>query len=92
MLMSSKGNDKIGGTTHGKSGHGKGGHVWRQPDGNPVSCVEKIKVLNQNLDEIRQLAQDALEDAILMGCDEAQVRAILQALVEDLQNPYRKEK
>lgn len=87
MHMSSKGNDKISGAKHGKDRH-----VWRQPDGNPVSCVEKIKVLNQNLDEIRQLAQDALEDAILMGCDEAQVRAILQALVEDLQNPYRKDK
>jgi uncharacterized protein (UPF0335 family) len=85
--MSSKGKDKIGGVNHGK-----GSHVWRQPDGNPVSCVEKIKVLNQNLDEIRQLAQDALEDAILMGCDEKQVRAILQALVEDLQNPYRNDK
>ena len=47
--MSSKSNDKIR--------DGKGGHVWRQPDGNPVSCVEKIKVLNQNLDEIRQLAE-----------------------------------
>ena len=77
----------------GKNGEkAKGGHIWRQPDGNPVSCVEKIKVLNQNLDEIRQLAQDALEDAILMGCDEAQVRAVLQALVEELQNPYRKDK
>lgn len=66
--------------------------VWRQPDGAPVSCVEKIKVLNQNLDEIRQLAQDALEDAILMGCDETQVRGVLQTLIEDLQNPYRKSK
>ena len=82
--MSSKGNDKIR--------DGKGGHVWRQPDGTPVSCVEKIKVLNQNLEEIRQLAQDALEDAILMGCDEAQIRAVLQSVVEDLQNPYRKDK
>jgi hypothetical protein len=80
--MSSKGNDKIR--------EGKGGHVWRQPDGNPVSCVEKIKVLNQNLDEIRQLAQDALEDAILMGCDEAQFRAVLHAVVDGLDNPYRR--
>jgi hypothetical protein len=87
MPMSSKRDSKIGGTQQGK-----GGQVWRQPDGHPVSCVEKIKVLNQNLDEIRQLAQDALEDAILMGCDEKQVRAVLQALVEDLQNPYRKDK
>ena len=82
--MSSKSNDKIR--------DGKGGHVWRQPDDNPVSCVEKIKVLNQNLDEIRQLAQDALEDAILMGCDETQIRAVLQSVIEDLQNPYRKAK
>src|SRR5438309_1711052 len=44
--------------------------VWRQPDGSPVSCLEKIKVLNENLAEIEQMAQDALEDAILMGCDE----------------------
>ena len=87
MLMSSKRDEKSG-----KADRAKGGQVWRQPDGNPVSCVEKIKVLNQNLDEIRQLAQDALEDAILMGCDEAQVRAVLQSLVEDLQNPYRKTK
>lgn len=84
-----------GGT--GKSKQGRSANpgsdgVWRQPDGKPVSCVEKIKVLNQNLDEIRQLAQDALEDAILMGCDEGQVRGVLQRLVEDLQNPYRKNK
>ena len=84
--MSSKGNDKIGGRDS------KDSQVWRQPDGNPVSCVEKIKVLNENLAEIRQLAQDALEDAILMGCDEAQVRAVLQSVIEDLQNPYRKQK
>lgn len=82
--MSSKNDDQVR--------EGGIAQVWRQPDGNPVSCVEKIKVLNQNLDEIRQLAQDALEDAILMGCDEAQIRAVLQSVVENLQNPYRKDK
>ena len=64
--------------------------VWRQPDGSPVSCVEKIKVLNENLAEIEQMAQDALEDAILMGCDEAQVREVLAGIVAGLVNPYRK--
>jgi hypothetical protein len=64
--------------------------LWRQPDGSPVSCREKIKVLNENLTEIEQAAQDALEDAILMGCDEAQVRQTLHALVDRLANPYRK--
>ncbi|HEY7688396.1 MAG TPA: hypothetical protein VH835_06870 [Dongiaceae bacterium] len=64
--------------------------VWRQPNGEPVSCVDKIKVLNENLDELRQIAQDALEDAILIGCDEAQVREVLQRLMSSLENPYRK--
>ena len=66
--------------------------VWRTPEGEPVSCVEKIKVLNENLAEIRQMAQDALEDAVLMGGDEAQLRAVLQSLIDSLENPYRKPK
>jgi hypothetical protein len=61
--------------------------LWREPDGKPVSCLEKIKVLNQNLAEIRQLCADALEDAILMGCDPEQVRKTLRALVEELEQP-----
>jgi hypothetical protein len=64
--------------------------IWRQPDGQPVSCVDKIKVLNENLTELQQIAQDALEDAILIGCDEAQVREVLQRLMASLDNPYRK--
>lgn len=63
--------------------------VWRSPQGEVVSCVEKLKVLRENLEEIRQLCQDALEDAVLMGCDEAQVRSVLADLVQRLQNPYR---
>ena len=64
--------------------------VWRTPEGEPVSCVEKIKVLNENLAELRGLAQDALEDAVLMGCDEAQVREVLAALMAGLVNPYKR--
>jgi hypothetical protein len=64
--------------------------TWRQPDGEPVSCREKIKVLNENLTEIAELAQDALEDAVLMGCDEEQVREVLRRMVESLENPYKR--
>jgi len=63
--------------------------VWLQPDGAPLSCREKIKVLNENLEEIREMSQDALEDGILMGCDEAQLRGVLTALIDSLDNPYR---
>ena len=64
--------------------------VWHTPEGEPVSCVEKIKVLNENLAELRGLAQDALEDGVLMGCDEAQLRDVLAGIVAGLVNPYRK--
>jgi len=64
--------------------------VWHTPEGEPVSCVEKIKVLNENLVELRGLAQDALEDAVLMGCDERQVREVLAGIVAGLVNPYRR--
>lgn len=64
--------------------------VWRQPDGAPLSCREKIKVLNENLEELREMAQDALEDAILMGGDEAQIRAVLDEMMRGLVNPYAK--
>ena len=64
--------------------------VWLTPEGEPVSCVEKIKVLNENLAELRELAQEALEDAVLMGCNERQVREVLTDLVAGLVNPYGK--
>lgn len=63
--------------------------TWHKADGSPVSCVEKIKVLNENLEELRQMAQDALEDAVLLECTEAQVRQALHALIDSLHNPYR---
>jgi hypothetical protein len=64
--------------------------TWRTPEGEAVSCLEKIKVLNENLEEIRELAQEALEDAVLMGADEAQFRAVLHEIAAALANPYKK--
>ena len=62
--------------------------VWRSPKGEVIACVEKNKVLRENLVEIRQICQDALDDAVLMGCDEQQVRLIFAALIGDLENRY----
>lgn len=61
--------------------------IWRQSDGAPVSCEEKISVLQENLDEVRQVCQDAFEDAILMGVDEQQIRDVLAALIKTLKTP-----
>jgi hypothetical protein len=73
--------------TNVRSGLQKG-VIWRQADGSPVSCEEKLKVLNENLAEIRQMCQDAFEDALLMGCEEDQVRQVFAAVIESIRNPY----
>lgn len=61
---------------------------WVSAEGEVISCTEKLKVLRQNLEEIRQVTQDAFEDALLMGCDEKQVRDVFAQLVASLDNPY----
>ena len=45
-------------------------------------------MLNENLDEIRQYCQEAFEDALLMGCDESQIRKVFESIVKAIQNPY----
>jgi DNA-binding transcriptional regulator YhcF (GntR family) len=62
--------------------------IWRSPEGKVISCVEKNKVLQENLAEIRQVCRDALEDAVLMGCDEQQFLRVLAEFIAQLKNPY----
>jgi len=64
--------------------------IWKRPDGSIVACTEKIKVLRENLEELRQMAQDAFEDALLMECDESQIRAVFLDVITQLENPYAK--
>jgi hypothetical protein len=61
--------------------------IWPQPDGAPVSCREKLKTLAENHEELAQVMQDAFEDAVLMGVDEAAMRAILNDMVAELTSP-----
>lgn len=63
---------------------------WVRDDGSVVSCTEKVKVMSENFDELKQIAQDALEDGLLMEVSEEQMRKALHALVDSLVNPYQK--
>lgn len=63
---------------------------WLRDDQTVVSCTEKVKVMKENFDELKQMAQDALEDGLLMEVSEAQMREALHKLVDELINPYRK--
>jgi hypothetical protein len=63
---------------------------WVRDDQSVVSCTEKVKVMTENFDEIKQIAQDALEDGLLMEVSEQQMREALHALVDSLVNPYKR--
>jgi len=63
--------------------------LWPGADGTPVSCREKLKTLAENHAEARQVLQDAFEDAVLMGVEEAAMRRILAELVAGLTSPKR---
>lgn len=61
--------------------------LWLQLDGTPVSCREKLKVLEENWEEAETVLRETFEDAVLMGVDPEEVRRMLAALVESLRGP-----
>lgn len=63
--------------------------VWPGADGVPVSCREKLRTLEENHREAAQVLQDAFEDAVLMGVDEAALRGIMAEMVAGLRSPRR---
>ena len=64
--------------------------IWLRDDGSVVSCVEKIKVMRENFEEIKQTIQDAFEDGLLLEVNENQMREALHQLIDTLINPYSK--
>jgi hypothetical protein len=62
--------------------------TWLRDDKSVVACTEKIKVMQENFEEIQQMMQDAFEDGLLMEVNEKQMRETLQHLVDALVNPY----
>ncbi len=63
--------------------------VWPGVDGAPVSCREKLRTLAENHAELAEIMQDAFEDAVLIGVDEAAMRGILRGMVDGLRSPKR---
>lgn len=63
--------------------------LWPQPDGTPIACREKLRVLTENQTELQSMLRDVFEDAVLMGVDEAAMRRILVEAVQALATPKR---
>ena len=55
---------------------------WLDKHGKPLECFEKIKILEQNLEEIKTLMAEAVEDARIMGAAEGQVETALASILK----------
>ena len=64
--------------------------IWIRDDKSIVSCTEKIKVMKENFDELKLIAQDAFEDGLLMEVSDEQLKKTLHKLVDELQSPIKK--
>lgn len=64
---------------------------WFRKDGTLVSCTEKVKVLEENWSEIQATLQDALDDAVLMGCTVAQFKQEYKRLIDSLECEYQEQ-
>lgn len=65
---------------------------WLKADGSTVSCTEKVKVLEENWQEVKALLQDVLDDAVLMGCTQEQVKSEYKRLIDALECGFQEQK
>ncbi len=65
---------------------------WCTPGGSLIACTEKNKVMAENFEEIKSYLQDAIDDAILMGCSEASFREAYMGLIRNLHSQYPEQK
>lgn len=65
---------------------------WCTWEGSPITCTEKNKVMAENLEEIKGYLQDAIDDAVLMGCSEASFREAYLDLIRNLHSQYPEQK
>ena len=59
---------------------------WVDENGSIISCIEKNKILNENMEEIFQNIKDANDDAILMGVSKESFLQNLQKVINECCN------
>lgn len=65
---------------------------WCSTNGSRINCNEKLMVMEENLKEIKTLLQDAIDDAVLMGCSEESFRRVYEEVIRNLRSQYPEQK
>ena len=55
--------------------------IWRDANGEIITCVEKVKILSDAIDDLCQAYQSLADDAILMGVCEKNLIANIQEII-----------
>ena len=61
----------------------KKNYTWIGKSNEIISCDEKLKVLNENFEELESNFQNFFDDAILMGCDEKDFKNKVLEMVQN---------
>ena len=63
--------------------------AWKGPGGEVIACAEKVKVLEENWNDILSMLQEALDDAVLMGVSQEQFKREYARMVGSLESGYK---
>ncbi len=59
---------------------------WMGKDKKKISCKEKIKVMDSNLEEFKDMLADMYDEAVLIGVDEDQFKKVLLNIIKNIKS------
>ena len=63
--------------------------IWYSKNKEKLSCKEKILLLNNNILEFHELANDIYDEAILMGVRKEQIEEVLANIVKNINSKLK---
>ena len=63
--------------------------IWYSKNKEKLSCKEKISLLNKNIMEFHELANEIYDEAILMGVRKEQIEEVLANTVKNINSTLK---
>ena len=63
--------------------------TWYSKNREKLSCKEKILLLNKNILEFHELANEIYDEAILMGVSKEQIKEVLASTIENINSKLK---
>ena len=63
--------------------------IWYSKNKEKLSCKEKISLLNRNIIEFHELANEIYDEAILMGVRKEQIEEVLANTVKNINSTLK---